>query len=121
MKYEIIQKEGHSHVVIPVEMYEQLLEDSEMLADIQVYDKAKNREEESFPLDLVERISICGENPLKVWREYRHLTQEQLAEAIGSISKDYISELESGKKAGSIKVLKAIAAVLDVDVDMITT
>jgi hypothetical protein len=34
MKYKIIEKEGHPYAVIPLEMYEQLLEDSEMLADI---------------------------------------------------------------------------------------
>ena len=119
MKYEIIQKEGQSYVMIPVEIYKQLLEDSEMLADIQAYDQAKTCQEESFPLDLVERISIGGEHPLKVWREYRHFTQEQLAEAVGGISRTDISDIESGKKAGSIKVLQAIASVLKVDVDMI--
>lgn len=119
MKHEIIQKEGNPYIVIPVEKYEQLLEDSEMLSDIQAYDQAQSRDEESFPLEVIEKIILKGEHPLKVWREYRHLTQEQLAEAIGGISRAYLSEIESGKKAGSVKVLKSIAAVLDIDVDMI--
>ena len=119
MKHEIIQKEGNPYIVIPVEKYEQLLEDSEMLSDIQAYDQAQSRDEESFPLEVIEKITLKGEHPLKVWREYRHLTQEQLAETIGSISRAYLSEIESGKKSGSVKVLKAIAAVLDIDVDMI--
>ncbi|MDJ0532396.1 MAG: helix-turn-helix transcriptional regulator [Xenococcaceae cyanobacterium MO_207.B15] len=41
--------------------------------------------------DIVYRITLEGENPLKVWREYRGLTQEQLAEALGDISRAYIS------------------------------
>ena len=119
MKPEIIQKEGEPHAVIPYGLYEQLLEDAEMLADIQAYDAAKARDEESFPADLVYRITIDGENPLKVWREYRGLTQQQLAAAVGNISRAYISEIESGKKPGSLKIIKAIASTLKVDVDMI--
>ena len=38
MKCEIIQKEGQPHAVIPYEVYQQLLEDSEMLADLKAYD-----------------------------------------------------------------------------------
>lgn len=119
MKCEIIQKEGQAHAVIPYEIYQQLLEDSEMLADLKAYDEAKARKEETFSADLVYRITLEGENPLKVWREYRGLTQEQLAEAVEGISKTYISEIESGKKTASLKVLKEIAVALDVDVEMI--
>ena len=119
MKCEIIHKEGQPHAVIPYGMYEQLLEDSEMLADLKAYDEAKAREEESFPADIVYRITLEGANPLKVWREYRGLTQKQLAEAVGGISRAYLSEIESGKKTGSLKVLNAIATALNIDVDMI--
>jgi DNA-binding XRE family transcriptional regulator len=119
MKCEIIDKEGQRHAVIPYEMFGQLLEDSEMLADLKAYDQAKAREEESFPADIVYRIKLEGANPLKVWREYRGLTQEQLAEAVGGVSRGHISEIESGKKIGSLKVLTAIAAALNIDVDMI--
>ena len=121
MKYEIIQKEGNSYAVIPVEMYQQLLEDSEMLADIKAYDQAKTRQEESFPLDIIEKISINGEHPLKVWREYRHFTQQQLAEAVGGISKVDISDIESGKKTVSQEIFEAIANILNVDIDMISS
>ena len=120
MTPEIIQKDGIPHAVIPYDVYEQLVEDSEMLSDIKAYDQAKAREEESFPSETIYRMVLEGENPLKVWREYRGLTQEQLAEAVGGISRAYISEIESGKKPGSLKVLKAIAQALNVDLEMIT-
>lgn len=95
-------------------------EDSEMLADIQAYDHAILRNEEFFPLDVIEKITTDGENPLKVWREYRNLTQEQLAEAIGTISPTDISAIESGEQTGSVNILKEIALVLNVDLEMIT-
>jgi DNA-binding XRE family transcriptional regulator len=119
MTPEIIQKEGHPYAVVPIEMYKKLVEDSEMLADIQAYDNAIVRNEEFFPLDVIEKITIDGEHPLKVWREYRNLTQEQLAEAVENISPSYLSEIESGKQTGSIEVISAIADVLNVDVEMI--
>lgn len=121
MKYEIIQKEGNSYAVIPMETYQQLLEDSEMLADIKAYNQAKTRQEEFFPLDIVERISINEEHPLKVWREYRHFTQQQLAEEVGDISKVDISDIESGKKTVSKEIFEAIATILNVDIDMISS
>ena len=59
-----------------MDIYQQLLENSEMLAYIKTYDQAKTRQEESFTLNIVEGISINGKQTLKVWREYRHLTQQ---------------------------------------------
>nr|RDS94083.1 XRE family transcriptional regulator [Cereibacter sphaeroides f. sp. denitrificans] len=45
---------------------------------------------------------------LKELRKSKGLTQEQLADIVGS-SKSYISEIESGKKFPSGRLLKAIA------------
>ncbi len=120
MTPEIIQKEGYPYAVVPIEIYKKLVEDSEMLADIQAYDNAIVRNEEFFPLDVIEKITIDVEHPLKVWREYRNLTQEQLAEAVENISLSYLSDIESGKQVGSMAVLNVIADVLKVDVEMIT-
>ena len=46
---------------------------------------------------------------------FRSLTQEKLSE-ISGISKDYLSEIERGKKTPSIKRLIKIAEALDIDV-----
>ncbi len=73
------------------------------------------RGEESVPIEVVDRL-LAGEHPLCVWRRHRGMTQQALAEAIG-IGKAYLSEIESGKKDGSIRVIKAAAEVLDVDLD----
>jgi transcriptional regulator with XRE-family HTH domain len=51
---------------------------------------------------------LDGANPVRVWREHRGLTQQQLAQAAG-ISVPYLSQIESGKRAGSTDVLAALA------------
>ena len=54
-------------------------------------------------------------NNLKYYRNLRNLTQEQLGE-LSSISTDYISELERGKKVPSIKRLDLIAKALQIEI-----
>ena len=58
------------------------MNDAEMLAGVRAYDAAKARlegaEDELVPLELTER-RLRGEPPLRIWREYRQLTQAQLA------------------------------------------
>ncbi|MGK7885930.1 MAG: helix-turn-helix domain-containing protein [Crocosphaera sp.] len=53
-------------------------------------------------------------------REYRHFTQQKLAEKVGGISKSDISDIESGKKTVSQEILQAFATILNVDIDMIS-
>jgi DNA-binding XRE family transcriptional regulator len=91
--------------------------------DIQDYDAIKasieRGEEELIPAEVVHAL-LDGNNPIKVWRENRGLTQQQLAEAAG-ISTPYLSQLETGKRAGRADVLLTIARTLHVDLDDIVT
>ena len=57
-----------------------------------------------------------GANPVKVWREHRALTQDALAAQAG-ISKAFLCQIETGKRVGAIKTLRALAAALGVTVD----
>jgi DNA-binding XRE family transcriptional regulator len=61
-------------------------------------------------------IILDGENPLKVNREYRGLTQQKLADKVG-ISRSYITDIEAGRKDSSIKVMKKIAEALNLEID----
>jgi DNA-binding XRE family transcriptional regulator len=81
-----------------------------MLNDIRVYDGAKSRREEAFPSEVAKRL-VSGDNPIRVFRDFRGLTQEQLARS-AKIARPYLAEIESGRKEGSVAVLKAIAKVL---------
>ncbi|HQX18072.1 MAG TPA: helix-turn-helix transcriptional regulator [Anaerolineales bacterium] len=93
--------------------------DEEELQDILDYDKAilaiERGEDELIPSEVVYAI-LDGENPIKVWREFRELTQQQLADAAG-ISKPYLSQIETGKRTGTTDILSAIAKALDVSLD----
>jgi len=107
--------------VVPYETYLQLVEQAEMLHDVQDYDTAKaaleHGDDELIPSEVVYAI-LDGDNPIKVWREYRGLTQQSLADNAG-ISVPYLSQLETSKRKGSLEVLSAIAKALDVALDNI--
>jgi DNA-binding XRE family transcriptional regulator len=116
---EIIQKNGRSYALIPLDFYEKLLESAEESEDIRLYDEAKKRDEEFFPAALIKSI-VDGASPVKVYRTHRGLTQRALAAGMG-ISRSYLAEIESGKKRGSVTVLCRAATVLNVDLDMLVT
>jgi DNA-binding XRE family transcriptional regulator len=123
MTVQIIRKAGEPEwAVLPYETYLKLVEDAEMLADIRDYDAAReavDAGEEMIPARVVYAM-LDGQSPVKVWREYRGLTQQQLATAAG-ISASYLSQIESGVRTGRPDVLQAIAGSLQVDVDDILT
>jgi len=101
--------------------YLKLVEKAEMFQDIQDYDQAKTAlarvEEELIPAEMVNAI-LDGENALKVWREFRGLSQAELAGKAG-ISTPYLSQLETDKRQGSVEVLAALAKALNVSLDML--
>lgn len=51
-------------------------------------------------------------NNLQAWRKFRHLTQEELAEKVGT-TKAVISNLETGARGLSDKWLRRLAPALD--------
>jgi DNA-binding XRE family transcriptional regulator len=95
--------------------YDRLLADSEMLADIQAYDAAMEDRSEGMPMPVLRRI-IDGENPVKVIREWRGLTQAELARRAG-LHRVQLHDVETGKSRGSVDTLKSIAVALDVALD----
>lgn len=56
--------------------------------------------------------SNAGKNHLKAWREYRGLSQHELAEKVGT-SHQVIGYLERGRTQLSAKWLRTIAPALD--------
>jgi DNA-binding XRE family transcriptional regulator len=105
--------------VLPYDEYMALIERLELLEDLRDCQDFEERlargEEELIPGDVVERL-VEGENTVKVWREHRGLTQEELGAEIG-LSGPYLSQIESGKREGTVKVYAALAKALGVDID----
>lgn len=92
------------------------LEDAEAGAIIDRFrQRLADGEEELIPANFVSRI-LAGENPVRVWREYRGIKVGELATAT-KLSQAYVSQIEAGKREGSLAAVKAIAAVLRVTVD----
>ena len=114
----ILDNGGHpAFAIIPWREYERLVADSEGadLSDEDLYDPAKAAGEESFPIEVADRL-LAGENAVKVYRNHRGMTQKQLADAAG-INAVYLSQIERGKRTGSTRTLAAIADILRIDMD----
>jgi DNA-binding Xre family transcriptional regulator len=70
---------------------------------------------EHIPAAVVDRLAD-GEAPVRVWREHRGLSLRALAAKAG-ISAAMLSEIENGKKEGSVRTLAALARALGLDLD----
>ncbi|MEY3293455.1 MAG: hypothetical protein RJB12_1226 [Pseudomonadota bacterium] len=113
---------GEDLVVLPRADYDRLVADAEMLADVVAYDAATSAvadgREEFIPAALVDAV-LAGENPVRAWRRYRGLTIAQLAEKAG-VSAAYLSQIETGARAGTVETLGRIAIALAVNLDDLT-
>ena len=72
-------------------------------------------EEELIPAAVVDRL-LDGEPPLRVWREFRNLTQSDLARASG-VNRVQIVDIEADRNSGSVRTLRKLADALRVTVD----
>ena len=71
-----------------------------------------------YSVDTLIDSLVKGDHPIKVYRNYRRLTQQELANRIGK-SKPYVAKLEAGERTGTIDVLSKIAEALKVDLDQL--
>ncbi len=110
---------GEELVLLPRAEYERLVEAAEQLEDVAAYDEAKRRfaagEEEAVPAAVVDRL-LAGEHALRVWREHRGLSVSRLAAEAG-LSQAYVSQIETGKREGSVASLAALASALGVAIE----
>lgn len=116
----ILEHDGQpAFAVVPFETYQAMLSKLEDIDDIQDFDAItaalKDGSEEFLPADMVNRI-LNGESTVKVWREHRKLSQKELSEKSG-VRASMLSQIETGKKSGSIDTLKKLATALNIDLD----
>ena len=75
-------------------------------------------EDIALPEAVWDRLE-ARESPVRVLREFRSMTQKELAEAAG-ISQSYLSEIERGAREGTLSTIKAIAKALAVPLTVLT-
>lgn len=100
-------------IVISPADFDEMLEDAAATAAYY-----RTRDQERVPIELVDRL-LAGDNPVKVWREYRGLSQRALA-AQGGLNFAYLSQIETGARKGTTATMKKLAEALAVDLDDLT-
>lgn len=106
---------GETMVVMSLGEYEALIDALDIAAADKVLADVAAGRDEFIPSAMVDRL-LNKENPIRVWREYRGLSATALAQQ-AEISAAYLSELETGKKEGSVGALARIAAALRLTID----
>lgn len=115
MNVQPLTLDGKDFVVLSRADYESLLDTHDIAAADKVLADVASGADEFVPADVANAL-IDGENPVRVWRNHRGLTARELARQ-AELSAAYISEIETGKKDGSISAMKRVAEVLGVDLD----
>src|SRR3954470_15279996 len=123
MKVEFKQTPSGEVAILPRAEYERLkaLSDEavEDIGTARLVARAKNQDRLRLPIAVAERLA-SGDNPIRVLRQFRGLTQAELAtaESIG-ITQNYLSDLETGKRKGPFELHRRIAAFLKVPFDLL--
>ena len=117
-RVQVIERDGtRVFAVIPIDLFERLSDALEDLEDAALYEAAKAADDGfRVPGDVVDAMIRDGVHPVKAWREHRGITQETLAGQAG-ISKAYLCQIETGKRTGAVKTLRALARALAVPLD----
>ena len=71
--------------------------------------------ETTVPLQVV-KAKLDGAHPLKAWREYRGITQTELASR-SAVARDLIAQIETHKKRGSVATLDRLARALGIPIE----
>ena len=69
----------------------------------------------TVPLQVI-RAKLDGAHPLKAWREYRGITQAELASR-SAVARDLIAQTETHKKQGSVTTLDRLARALVIPIE----
>lgn len=101
MQYDIIHIAGKPHVLVPLHDYTAL---------------KNGAPQNDLPENILQQLTLRATSPIKIIRKHRGMTQGDLADA-ANLSRPYLTEIETGRKEGSIRALKAIAEALGVSME----
>jgi len=106
MDHDLLHIQGKPYVLVPLHQYRMLSGQSE------------EREEGNLPQEVLDAIYIGEHSPIKIIRKHRGMTQSDLAHVSG-LSRPYLTEIETGKKDGSVNAIRAIAEALHVNTGLL--
>lgn len=112
-----VAPDGTRMVVITEADYQRLLElsaEARDAADAAAV-AARIETEGTLPAAVLDAVLDRGVTAVKAWREYRGLTQAELARKAG-LSQPFIGKIESGAVYGRPATRKALASALDAPV-----
>ena len=116
---QYIEKRGKAqYAIVPSDIWEEIKEKAEMADDIAAYDEVKANDDGFRIPGTVVFAELDGVHAVQAWRTERGLTLDALA-AKSSLSKAYLSQIESRKRAGTTKTMRAIAKALNVPLDVL--
>lgn len=104
--------------VVPADLWNQLTKTLGDKEGVTSYNMTQDGDEDVNIPSAVLNAEMAGTHVLQAWREYRGLTQDAPAQAVG-ISTPYLCRIETGKRTGTTQVHKACARVLNVPLSVL--
>ena len=104
MKYDLLHIQGQPYVLVPLHDYRAMV--------------SNGGDNDELPDDILDALTARQESPIKILRKHRGMTQAELAEK-ADISRPYLTEIEIGKKDGSIRAMRGLADALGVPMGMV--
>lgn len=121
-KVQFLKTEAGEIAILPRKEYERLttLAASEDVGTQRIVRRAREAiargEDVILPKSIADRL--IDENPIRVIREWRQMTQAELTDTVG-MTQGYLSDLENGRRRGTAESLAKLARALRVPLDLL--
>lgn len=106
MQHDLLHIQGKPYALVPLHEYRAMV------------NGAGEQYNDALPQDILDQLCARTEHPVKILRQYRGLTQAELA-GEAALSRTYLTEIETGKKEGSLAAIRALADALRVSPGML--
>ena len=114
---EFRTENGRRLAVLVLEDYERLVASADDASDAEIVRRHKAERPAGIPASVVNQL-CDGENPVRVWREHRNLTESDLAAHAG-ITRAFLSQIETGAREMSVSTLRKLSAALETEIDFL--
>jgi DNA-binding XRE family transcriptional regulator len=102
MNHDLLHIQGKPYVLVPLHEYRALQNNPDDGSD-------------DLPSTVLDSLITGTAHPVKILRTFRNMTQAELAQNAG-ISRPYLTEIETGRKDGTVNTMRALASALGVGV-----